>query len=345
MKEPVSNKKSLPSPAESNERTNNMTSNVPLPIGNVLQMQRLVGNKAISQLMGINKVSNHQGGSQQIVQRKALSKDKLNVAGEIHPESDAQRELERAFSAEKTGSPNYWQEPEFKTLDGARADPTFHRLHQYMDYLYSLNLNTLIQRHDELNGDIPEAKQNYINNWVTVTPYITENLNAFFKELKKYENGTLIVSDESEQKILNKIIKNYRQSLSGFWSNLTETFEIPELAVAEPKPKETTKGLEISDFLFVHELKLFWTYVTEVFKLFEEKSGNKNAEEISLARSMAMNHAAESKKDEKGVWKIGNDHVKDIIIKTDEQNYNLITRPDFIKEFQEWENQKTSKKK
>jgi hypothetical protein len=50
---------------------------------------------------------------QRVVQLAKLVKDKLNVAGENHDESDKRRNKEREFARTETGSENYWQEGDF----------------------------------------------------------------------------------------------------------------------------------------------------------------------------------------------------------------------------------------
>ncbi|MDL2291730.1 hypothetical protein LJB80_01105, partial [Bacteroides sp. OttesenSCG-928-F21] len=53
-----------------------------------------------------------------------FSQDKLNVVGESHPESNARREQEQLFSAEASGSKNYFQEHEvfFSKINGRGAE-------------------------------------------------------------------------------------------------------------------------------------------------------------------------------------------------------------------------------
>ncbi len=67
--------------------------------------------------------------------------------------------------------------------------------------------------------------------------------------------------------------------------------------------------------------------------------------QVARMRSRSMHAAANSQCDEKGVWKIGEEHVRDIIWlndkgKIDKIKYNLVNQADFNIHFEEWRRSK-----
>ncbi len=101
----------------------------------VLQLQRTIGNRAVSDLFseakprlviqaklteepaldGVQQGKTEGGeyvpnGGARAIQRKGLEKGVLNVAGETHNESEGRRNEEKLFSQEITKEEGYWKE-------------------------------------------------------------------------------------------------------------------------------------------------------------------------------------------------------------------------------------------
>lgn len=59
--------------------------------------------------------------------------------------------------------------------------------------------------------------------------------------------------------------------------------------------------------------------------------------ELTKLRSEYMHKTAVEKEDDNGVWKIGDDHVKDIVTLLDgsEATYNLLTKDEFDEQLNE----------
>ncbi len=84
--------------------------------------------------------------------------------------------------------------------------------------------------------------------------------------------------------------------------------------------------------------------ITAAKAFMSEAEKNETKENIRKQRSELMQRAANNRFYEKGVWKIGENHVQDIKkqhpYEKDGQNYNLVTREDFNIGLKQWNSSK-----
>ncbi|MFK7799105.1 MAG: DUF4157 domain-containing protein [Aureispira sp.] len=253
-----------------------------------------------------------------IIQRKALSNTKLNVVGESHPESANRAELERQMVQEKVGG-TFWEENEFKMTVGdgeTDADPLTYRLIHTLQNIARLSKSVGGSKTGHQGtGRLAVLSWNILSNLVALAEKQWGELKgvAYPGDLNDEEVG---VRDARFQARMDKL-----EHLKTGFAYLQQHKDTPK-AELDKTEYETHLGY-VS--LFVTDMQQNTMSVAEVTKL----------------RSEYMHKAAESKAGEIGIWKIGTDHVDDILAllqeKGTEPSYNLLTKNEFdalIEEFQ-----------
>ena len=271
-----------------------------------------------------------------------LFPDKLNVVGEIHPISDARRDLEKQFCYAQTGSKVYLEEFEFKAKDYTpeydhrgrelpdrrdRADPM--KLRMIQDILFVLeNLTNIKCAIEEQNFDIaPDLigrdigqhsemlRDEYVETFTGIDGFefkdsqteeammeLGSKIEAAHKSSTNISN--ILKSSELELEQLNTLFPAVEQAV-------TEAFEVKKLLCKD--------GPEVPD------------------DEFDDSSDSKRL--IVVKRSEDMNKAGNKRapKTKGWVWTIGDDHREHM--EPYKKDYNLVPQSkynDAIEKFKVW---------
>lgn len=236
-----------------------------------------------------------------LVQAK-LVKGKLNVVGEDHKESGKRRGTEAKMLSEKIGvdSGHLWLENEFLTGDPQHvADPFELRVLQSLDFL-----NTVVS--DEARGKV--ARDCFQGLLVTLKALKDNKKEAILtKKRKKFYKALELKVRKWIRKSISYLDYNDRAGLIALKEILAKEF---------PKIREniaTAIGSTTNDL--------------------------NEQDKIGAARSQAMHDAANMEAaTQKGVWKIGEQHVQDIL-PLEEKQYELTPKDEFNRMLDEYKNQ------
>lgn len=257
-----------------------------------------------------------------IVRRK-LSKQELNVVGEDHKVSGQQRESEKKFCKEKTGSKKYWTENIFpkgrkRFIDyfidmREPADPWDLRMLHYIE-LVRTNIN-ILEKQWENNWSEEDRKDQVRKGIEKFLKYIVNN----YMNLKKHTDG-----------------KTWRTKAKQKWKKPEEVLKVE----IETGIMDIINGdLRREEIYKTGKLPLFRSRLANLLDGIEKKlyeGGTAKPDNISKARSDAMHEAAkEAANREKGVWKVGDAHRKDME-KMGREGYALTSKVDFDTEYDEW---------
>lgn len=254
-----------------------------------------------------------------VVQR-AIAETKLNVAGEDHDESDGRRPSEKQFALERAKG-GYWTEEEFKNSSGSAADPTILRLYHALWRGFS---------------DAPKIKKltDFMLTLKSMEPYlenIKDILTVLIDSLGLYllddalTYTTMLAPEES------KSLDNLADFLLECQKQRHEALVLCERLQVTVRDSDE-KG-------FLAQVPTLCTLIDEFeagAKLWTEKL-QLDDRDTNLKRSIAMHAAANGKSTSLGVWKVGDQHVKDMN-KLDSHQYNLVSKDDFNAEFGPWAN-------
>jgi hypothetical protein len=246
--------------------------------------------------------------SPEVYQFASLASNKLNVAGEYHGESEPRRNSENTFCRKKIGTKNYWTEHEFtyaKIKDpNAKSAPSAD-----LFLLRLLQSISIIDRYIKIiNPDITKA-----------TPRARENLYSYSLMMVYDINRAILREDGFE---LNE---NQLAAIKKIRIPAKNVYEATIHYKGSPTP-ENFNILEIAYNNFIVEYDTNKAFLSE----------RKEQEDIALARSTAMHTAANDQASQRGVWKIGNQHVIDIKAMFKEIRYNILSRDEFQAEYKEW---------
>lgn len=258
------------------------------------------------------------------IQRKALVSNKLNVAGENHLDSDERRDDERSLATEYAEG-LYWEENEF-IVDvspnvTAEADPNIlkfltvlHDVQRWSKSIYDANSETSCVSAAKLRD-----------------PTLTALINL---ARQQYNRGVGVAYPSTSQDPLQAHEVTTRDQLMAQRLGYLQTIANAQQALVA-MPDGSLDGQQRATV--TQHRTAMKTAVEAVVGMTMAKP------DLDFLRSMAMNRAAVKMVATKGLWKIGNDHVTDILTKLPEDqpqpNYNLLT----MAEFDEFVEQKVSK--
>ncbi len=289
------------------------------------------------------------GNANAPLQRQGIKAGKLNVVGESHPESNPRRDSEKQFVATKGFGPNaYFKENEYKykitqinTVLGASSflglvgfgetttehfgDPAILRVEKRIgDTKEKLLPIAAVFR----AGKVPPSFANLgdiVIAWNGFTKYgIAEEL----KQIQLTMGELLKVS--GEEKHATSLIQLY-----GLVDKSRQYYATRDPVLVVPAD--------------VVKFETLWQQIE--FEFTKAIKGGKPlapVDKVDKERSTAMDKAATHSAVTPAVWKIGQDHVKDI--KADKGynaaalRYNLVTRGEFNAEFLPWERAGNEKK-
>jgi hypothetical protein len=290
-----------------------------------------------------------------IIQLKALSKSKLNVVGEQHDETalEGRLKIEKVIAKEEAGG-DYWDESSFKDRDEtffesinifkgedkrASADPAIlraahscraaidgaERLLRYISLKKKVDIND-----NEITDEILKAyKANYIiiySGVGTLLKICKEiQTNERWDDMKKEEQNEIKDTDSFAGKISDLIkstcIKvNSLNKMSDIHDQITTDQELLNKITVE---------LTKAEKIFLKDSKEKWKNELGV----QKEESLKGTGTARFLRSMEMNKAATARKDTKGIWKIGTNHISDISANIKSTEYNLLTRDEFNEEY------------
>jgi hypothetical protein len=260
-----------------------------------------------------------------------LEKDKFNVAGEKHDESDKRRKEEMKFCKAKTGVDDYWTESEFyiedkKTKKRKYGDPIKLRIRNHL--LSAIIGCELIN--DEIKKDKNLKNISLCNS--SLEFYITEicDLEGIFKGICNELSSYYKTSEFHD--LVKKDKDNYYCVEFEFTVRAQELKEVRKIFKMNKK----------IDNKFITTMQNVKSFLTNAFyqdffgsNPYSEQQANKQYEKTIEDRSKKMHNMANSCKDMKGVWKIGDNHREDME-KCGHKDYNLISIKAFDKEMKVW---------
>lgn len=271
------------------------------------------------------------------LQMKALVTNKLNVAGETHGESNRFRMLEKAYAKDKGGG-EYWQEGAYTyykdatTIFGARVPGTGTKA---AGDPYLLRLRMLLKNFEE--KILPMAEE--LDDW----GYYADVLRTIPDDQKPLVVETLIESLSSTLKELLICI-----------NKVVEMNELDDADILEALFNEIAKHHRNFNGRYIADEKDLQGFANQYHQAGEAILGAANKalpglsqqteEDVSGERSAAMHQAARSKPVAKGLWKVGNSHVADILKDHGyPDDYNLMKKDEFYADFRTWIGQKKLK--
>jgi hypothetical protein len=279
--------------------------------------------------------------SNTVAQLAKLESDKLNVAGEQHDESGPRRDKEQLLANEKTGSNNYWTEGEFTiAADSAvPADPYELRYKHILQFGLSLGI---------YDSDF-KKKESYLERLeygsLEILTTIKDGLKLFYVDdlvlygskmeaMGKY-NAYAIGIAEAHKNILqncNRAEALVNPMIEASTSEGEDLFGtgIPVKQTDTDKLISMVRGSkDLSGVL--DEIVLNISYLHTMLQKIDTEL-NFSTPNFTNERSEAMHKSATARATEKGLWKIGDAHAKDLNKKWFKK-YNLLSREDFNEEY------------
>ncbi|GHV01496.1 hypothetical protein AGMMS49521_1870 [Campylobacterota bacterium] len=235
-----------------------------------------------------------------------LVKDRLNVVGENHDESGNRRELEIRVCRAYTNSTNYWLEGEFK-VDGIQGDAPILRL-KHGTAIYQAQLNEYIE-------------PAYVLHVNRLLQCLVPDLEGDMSEAQQY----LPNADEVTQNMheLDIAIKRF----------FAKPLNLTQLVRVEGKHHPVYRG--------INENEYFQDIKTQINELCKKLGSSNDHFNLSMQRSINMHNFANQSYFKKGVWKIGDDHRKDIAQYSFGLNrqYNLVSIAEFNSIIEDYQKQ------
>jgi len=264
----------------------------------------------------------------QVVQLKALSSAKLNVAGENHPESGKRRESEKKYAESKKSLP-YMRESGFKYIATipwffgkrtkkveTKGDPHLLRAEHHLNQLEEKHAKIFLS--EFAKGKIPESLPQNVDikiMWETCIDILSDSTKQVRWEIIK-------ALDTPSEKVNS--------------SKLTDTFE--ELEQLDKKLLEM-KSLSEKPTIAA-AAKTISNSIKKIRLGFSKSLGmaNRTQKDIMNARSKAMMKAAKDS-GKKGLWKVGDKHIDDIKemnVPLNTNAYQIMSKDEFNKDYGLW---------
>jgi hypothetical protein len=292
--------------------------------------------------------------SDSLIQRKPLNSGVLNMAGENHDKSDEFRIWEAEYTKEKTHG-TYWQEDEFK-VNKPKTDVEEETVSVFGDpkilqmvNIIQLNTKDLLdvviflgrlQKVKATRFNLPLSRTLVFSNYKLIKLHLPK-MKAFgnvYKKLKPQAQKELPKRPEYK-KACDLYIqfgdKFYDGFVAGIDQWISDTSKLNENeANAEQLNKAAADGIS---FISMGNQLIVMMFEKE---LVSAEENQQLLDGVIFARSEAMHNAATEGKNVKGVWKVGNTHVKDIkdggMLKSVSPDYELMTEDEFLTDFNKW---------
>ena len=263
-----------------------------------------------------------QSSSAQLVAQCKLEKDRLNVVGEKHDESDSQRNKEKAFCKEQTGSSNYWGENQFRAKYSRVsskmpfADPFVLRIDQFISFA--------IQYCEEMKKSAKDwdSKLTMIN--FSFVYKAMKGIKDTLQKMDKKEDGFELSTTQKAE--YNPLKQSLDENMHLFASvnTLVKKYQYDEDQLKSFVEGNSDDGLFSEFEVWLNSL----TNLRDLKSLYEKQEFSELSSEISEKRSEAMHEAANRRHRAKGVWKIGDRHREHMEAMSDKQ-YNLLSKEEF----------------
>lgn len=275
--------------------------------------------------------------------KSVLRPNTLNVVGEFHSESNPRRALEQQFIFETIGSNNYWTEDKF--LDkpvkvGSRKMRTTgapSKGADLMEFRAAHGTTMLVDQWEKLCAEA--SRIGAITDDTAsgaVTGFIKVNVKAF-QELKDKVARTWQDTDSAD---VNAAVHAVYDNIDDV---LQKYFKLMKIAVSS---KDVGKCL-IATQALGNKRDFITGLMQPVLDTVGAQSSPDGAasEEMRDMRSIFMGLGGVFQK-EVGVWKVGQGHIDDLNsgkANVDRSRVNFVTRDEFNKEFNAWNNLRLAK--
>lgn len=266
-----------------------------------------------------------------------LVREKLNIVGETHTESNARRDAERQFCLAKTGSANYWTEADFPDLgQGGQQVTQFDPAADLMEFRATHGAAMLIDKFDKLGDegvtvsatpvrsaapaistfdgkvrDLMLVRERIDRSWrpssQEVDKAVRDVHDAVERAYQKYDAAFRNASTEQRLKAVRDFT-NSRVDLRDL---------VPALAAAV--------GVSLSDGRDAAELAKYMRKQRSTF--------------------MGLGAVFSQRAKRVGVWKVGDLHIADLLNGTSNvraNEINIVTKADFNQEFAAWQSNPTT---
>lgn len=285
-----------------------------------------------------------------------LRADTLNVVGEFHSESQPRRALEKQFVFEKIGSKNYWTEYQLKDEPMALGirkklggEGYAKKSADLMELRAAHGVALLMEKYD---GLCAEARRVSAITDATAGPavlaFIDKNYRAFAKEQQALEKTW----EPTESADLNKAVKDVydrithiRQSYFGVLRRAHEKLEKHEMSKEDEVKLQLTATQHLADSRA--DVYALLSAVLIAVGVDGPVKASQLEEMMRDLRSAFMGLAGGIQA-QTGVWKVGQGHIDDLksgAVKVDMSRANYVTRQDFNKEFDAWNDLRLDKLK
>lgn len=298
------------------------------------------------------QLQSNAGGN--VVQLVELAKDKLNVIGEEHGESQPRRDLEQVYTAKATGSPNYEQEGAFRRGDGHRADPSGLRFLYLWSRAEANGLTNELTANSYALATIKnqlQANQGRIGATDIFKGYFTlsTSLGMSWTGEVARSNSANDPHNQEVQAIAALLNQHLNQFINAF-SNNQERFQAYYDPDYEPDSEDELSEDDLSEdeldaplmgqgaFASEEELNAALNPVVthghglyQALQLYMQAKvthGLGNEQHVANQRSKEMHAQANNQSNVLGVWKIGDLHRRQME-RMDNKQYHLVSRDAF----------------
>ena len=271
----------------------------------------VMGEKATKQTSSLQLKKTHenihlQKNVSQLTIGTRLELNQLNVVGERHDETDGREKDEIDYATFLFGPGHYWNEYQFRLDSGEYGDSPKYRVIHAFYYLKKIMfiLFEKILNQEQITGDAMELIKRFYSDIINEAPYAKKRRDIENEVLTEIQFEKIIEFAKCAFKNAERIFKSLPQIPFGF-----QRFK--------------------NDFT---------TYTDSIEKLFVLRT-RQSSDSISKKRSIKMHRAANTAMEQGkyGIWKIGDDHVNDIITGVlsifRPIKYNLIKKDFFDKYF------------
>jgi hypothetical protein len=258
-----------------------------------------------------------------------LRADKLNLAGESHSESRARVNDERLFCQAKAGTTDYWTETAFPVVpEGGQYANTGDPAADLMEYRAAHGAAFLVAEYDKL-GDLAinvsalPAKD---------APKPVADINTEVQKLRALRAkiaGTWRISNNAVDTAVRSIYQRADQAFGAYDTAFTgASLQNQQVAIRE----FANSRVGLRDLL-PPLVKAVGAQVQD------NRSGADVAAWMRVQRSKFMGLAAVHSGKKKGVWKVGEGHIEDLVAgraNVRMTDVNIVTREQFNTEYDAW---------
>ena len=283
----------------------------------------------------INQKVHQKNGTSDVVIQRELAKNKLNVVGETHSESNARRVQEINYTKKIIGNTaGYWREYQFTVNNKADwGDPR----HLRLAHLFNINEEYFTSLEQKIWQLVPGSsgvgellviiRKNLQIGRDRYFKTLIDDILADYKLIEEEKNpfkGELATMDFKNLNMEFKNLKSQGQKLN---ISLTEgIIAIDNYNIKKDKTNYDLNYLFLELWVICNDIKEYKEYGSKLIN--ENFSRGVSIQEL---RSAKMNEAANQGSNQLGIWKIGQEHVKDIQTNTDKNDlkYELVGKEDF----------------